>query len=499
MAGIVVAAPSMFAINPYQQQPVMMASSALVHGSSVGGTTVATKEVERKSHCKKSTSYNKTVMAVDTDETLRDGEGVDERKADFLKLFGLRKFDSDCVETTKSVEKRRYIGSWMNHVSVCDWVTSQNALLKKDTPAGKHRRHRKQRKAHRSATSRKPIQPSANLGDTKELTESSTMNSNDLTLSSNNCTKLAQVDMIADAQNPSGCGLDTTHDSDHRANGFDDATVNSPDHGVMLPSDEAEQQREADTKKTVLLPGGDSSIDCDRIAEDILTCVRCRYTTSSSLKYDQHIRAHAGRYICKACGKACIKASDLFRHWSTHGIRSSTNGHFACDSCKFTAPQRRAVEHHMRLHYVRMPMGQHSLSSRSASSSRCGLCGKLVPRVRLFEHKRRVHGGCFTAKQQSAICSGRKMDTNGNAVALTAKRFRCRLCMQRFATPSHLLRHQLARHRCDGFAAVSCTGDTTDVLKQIGSMVVKCEAALGVVAGCDLPVIHGSKPTDELP
>lgn len=168
-------------------------------------------------------------------------------------------------------------------------------------------------------------------------------------------------------------------------------------------------------------------------------CVRCKYSTNSKFKYQQHLKAHNGRFICKRCNKACIKSSDLYRHWVTHNVKGP-NGHFACDSCDFTSPQKYAIENHMKQHYMLNPaQPRHQLSLMS----RCGICQKNVLRSRLFEHKRVVHGTFFTKPRND----DGEMDANGNSIKVPPKTFACPQCDRRFTTPSYLLRHHFLHHQ----------------------------------------------------
>lgn len=168
-------------------------------------------------------------------------------------------------------------------------------------------------------------------------------------------------------------------------------------------------------------------------------CVRCKYSTNSKFKYQQHLKAHNGRYICKRCNKACIKSSDLYRHWVTHNVKGP-NGHFACDSCDFTSPQKYVIENHMKQHYMLNPaQPRHQLSLMS----RCGICQKNVLRSRLFEHKRVVHGTFFTKPRND----DGETDANGNSIKVPPKTFACPQCDRRFTTPSYLLRHHFLHHQ----------------------------------------------------
>ena len=38
-----------------------------------------------------------------------------------------------------------------------------------------------------------------------------------------------------------------------------------------------------------------------------ISCTQCNYSTNSQTKYEEHLKAHRGRFICKLCSKAFIK------------------------------------------------------------------------------------------------------------------------------------------------------------------------------------------------
>lgn len=172
-------------------------------------------------------------------------------------------------------------------------------------------------------------------------------------------------------------------------------------------------------------------------------CVRCKYSTNAKFKYQQHLKAHSGRYICKRCNKACIKSSDLYRHWVTHNVKGP-DGYFACDSCDFTSPQKYVIEDHMKQHYTLHPQQpQRQLSVMS----RCGICQKNVLRSRLFEHKRLVHGKFFLKPRVNAEPGRIETDANGNSIKASLKVFACPQCDRKFTTPSYLLRHHFVHHQ----------------------------------------------------
>ena len=80
-------------------------------------------------------------------------------------------------------------------------------------------------------------------------------------------------------------------------------------------------------------------------------CDLCNYCTNTDHKFEQHMTAHKeGRLICKLCRKACIKISDLTRHWITH-FSSEPDVELRCDSCSFRNNDKEIMENHMKLHY----------------------------------------------------------------------------------------------------------------------------------------------------
>lgn len=135
------------------------------------------------------------------------------------------------------------------------------------------------------------------------------------------------------------------------------------------------------------------------------TCERCNYSTDAEAKFREHLKAHRGRFICKNCNKACIKSSDLFRHWLSHGVRT-TDGRYLCDSCDFATLERNILEDHMKCHYHLRRANQ---NKPCAVWSRCGMCDERVPRSKIFEHKRTVHG-CFFAKPRAGTCLERQSE-----------------------------------------------------------------------------------------
>lgn len=135
------------------------------------------------------------------------------------------------------------------------------------------------------------------------------------------------------------------------------------------------------------------------------TCERCNYSTDAEAKFREHLKAHRGRFICKNCNKACIKSSDLFRHWLSHGVRT-TDGRYLCDSCDFATLERNTLEDHMKCHYHLRRANQNKLC---AVWSRCGMCDERVPRSKIFEHKRTVHG-CFFMKPRAGTCLERQSE-----------------------------------------------------------------------------------------
>jgi len=45
------------------------------------------------------------------------------------------------------------------------------------------------------------------------------------------------------------------------------------------------------------------NVPCGASRSPVYSCVKCKYSTTAQFKLEQHIRAHSGRLICKACGK----------------------------------------------------------------------------------------------------------------------------------------------------------------------------------------------------
>lgn len=80
------------------------------------------------------------------------------------------------------------------------------------------------------------------------------------------------------------------------------------------------------------------------------SCEKCNYTTNMATHYEQHVKAHSGRYVCKMCGKAFIKAADLTRHWVCHETIPGSP-YIACDTCSFITLDKKTMEQHMRDHY----------------------------------------------------------------------------------------------------------------------------------------------------
>ena len=115
-------------------------------------------------------------------------------------------------------------------------------------------------------------------------------------------------------------------------------------------------------------------------------CKRCNYGTDAKPKMDEHMRAHTGRFICKHCNKACIKASDLYRHWVTHNLRND-NKEYVCDTCDFTSMSKDIVMNHLRIHYLL----KLTPFPKSHNIAKCGLCGKSFTRSQLFVHKKMAH------------------------------------------------------------------------------------------------------------
>ena len=98
------------------------------------------------------------------------------------------------------------------------------------------------------------------------------------------------------------------------------------------------------TQKLFLSPG-------KQVDDYTYKCHRCNYVTHSGLKYQQHLEAHQnGRLVCKLCQKACIKISDLTRHWLTH-MPTAPLSTLWCNSCSYTTLNRDELELHLRDHY----------------------------------------------------------------------------------------------------------------------------------------------------
>lgn len=116
------------------------------------------------------------------------------------------------------------------------------------------------------------------------------------------------------------------------------------------------------------------------------SCPRCSYTTNIEEKYDAHLVAHRGKFICKLCSKAFIKTSDLTRHWLTHG--KGTGNKYQCDTCDYCTPSRASLETHMKNHYSMM------YAHRQVNKHvKCSACGQTFLRLEFWKHIKEVHGG----------------------------------------------------------------------------------------------------------
>ena len=88
-----------------------------------------------------------------------------------------------------------------------------------------------------------------------------------------------------------------------------------------------------------------------RPVEAIFRCTKCNYATNVRANWSEHQRAHQGRFVCKICGKAFLKTSDLTRHWVGHETIPGGQG-IICDSCPFTCMDKHVMEAHMKGHYL---------------------------------------------------------------------------------------------------------------------------------------------------
>ena len=79
-------------------------------------------------------------------------------------------------------------------------------------------------------------------------------------------------------------------------------------------------------------------------------CTKCNYSTNVKTKIEGHQKAHLGRYICKLCGKAFVKTSDLTRHWVCHETIPGSK-YLSCDSCPYKTLDKQVLENHMKEHY----------------------------------------------------------------------------------------------------------------------------------------------------
>ncbi len=74
---------------------------------------------------------------------------------------------------------------------------------------------------------------------------------------------------------------------------------------------EATAPEDVSARATPPPPGG---LGSRKLAGD-LCCSQCNYSTNSRGKFDEHVKAHKGRFVCKLCAKAFIKVR---RHVISH-------------------------------------------------------------------------------------------------------------------------------------------------------------------------------------
>ena len=155
------------------------------------------------------------------------------------------------------------------------------------------------------------------------------------------------------------------------------------------------------------------------------------------------------------CGKVCIKGSDLFRHYPTHGVRAP-NGQLLCDSCSFTTPRAKDLEEHMKGHYRLTKLKE------SHMWARCGLCQKKLHRSRLFQHKRQAHG------QWMAESVARFTHT-------------CQYCDKTFQTSRSLAIHSQRHHTGSGQGSEARSEVSTESRSEVSPVIVIKPEAEGVV------------------
>ena len=204
---------------------------------------------------------------------------------------------------------------------------------------------------------------------------------------------------------------------------------------------------------------------------NVFVCVRCKYSTGAKFKYLQHLKAHSGRFICKHCNKACIKSSDLYRHWTSHNVKGP-DGNYACDSCEFTSPRKDEVESHMKVHYNL----NRDLRTRQNAGvmSRCGMCLKNVLRSRLFEHKRLAHGKFFIKPRVGSAELKTELGENEDTASKSCKLYKCPKCERSLTTPSYLLRHYFDLHQQDWREHVGCRQDEDSSVQVLFRWVGRC-------------------------
>ena len=151
-------------------------------------------------------------------------------------------------------------------------------------------------------------------------------------------------------------------------------------------------------------------------------CARCNYGTNMPHKFAQHEKAHQGRWICKYCQKACIKLSDLTRHWASHVELYTPDGTFPCDSCTFRTRSRDIMEEHMKRHYMTGRSGNMKLAPPEFSTN--PNLPKFIPK-----HK-----------------SNLPADRDDRFDFLEDNCVYCDDCGAGFSTSSQLKRHRQAKH-----------------------------------------------------
>ncbi len=200
---------------------------------------------------------------------------------------------------------------------------------------------------------------------------------------------------------------------------------------------------------------GEHPSDSARVKKDVeYYCARCNYGTNAKNKFQQHMTvAHMGKYICRYCHRACLKSTDLYRHWVTHNIRAP-NGEYACDSCLYTHPDRTGMESHMRVHYAQR-IG--SLPT-SHGLTKCGICHKTFQRSQLFTHKRLVHGNRKTRdmvapsfKPTQTSQQPRQQTRYGRYLRPrnTEVSYACPICDEAFSSATEIQHHYDAMHATD--------------------------------------------------